>query len=1153
MAEQNPIRYQDLIAPDDSIERLIGQIENLTEVYTSLAEKIKGEAKAISVSLTKVSGATEEGRKVIKQSNEEASRLEKAYKQLDAALATNAKEIARLNAVKREANNYNKMLVQRGQEEIRTSKQIKEASYQQLSAQYSLNKAYINSLTATDRKIAKNKELIRSTKEIYDQMKKLQADAGKMQLNVGNYPQIGSMLGGVGKMAGMFGVTASAGLLLANTIKDNVGLARDYEKALSGLAAILGTTKQGVEDLNEQAQHLGATTIFTAKEVVELQTELAKLGYTVNDIQNMAPSVLNFAQATGSSLADAASLTGAALRMFEKDTTSTTEFVDKMTASTTKSALSFSYLQNAMSTVAPVANAFGFKIEEVLALLGQLANAGFDASSAATATRNILLNLADTNGKLAKQLGEPVKNLDDLINGLKKLNEQGVDLNTTLELTDKRSVAAFNTFLKGTDNAIQLRDELANCDGAAKQMAETMGDNLDGSLKSLNSAWEGLNLHINESNGLLKSFIDWLKDVVVWLDNTFTAAGRTKKALADLQGGGDGKPTRTESMVSFLGEISDKKRREDTYNRQVSEFWRFINKRDAEIKKEENYIKQQRERTDLTAEGEQVLNLSLERIQHRIDRLKTEKEAAKKMLKQYQQGAEGILKATTGTTTTTTTTTTTGGKGGKTDTNKQLKEQEQAEKQSLDLKRKYEDMMLELVTDEAERERLAIQYKYDRQVEDLRIKLEKDKELHKISVEDIANINNQIEALEKIKNAKLIEATDKRSAAILAKAEKQRQEEEKQRQMSVREQQHAIDVQYQLQMEEIEQLETSEKEKTRMRLEAEKERLQKLLALYEADGKTLTDAEKQLIKKQIDGVDVELKKNKKKDSDIYDVLGFNLSEEKKEAIDTSLSYAMDGLNQFMQAYTDAANKKRELADAEVERTQNVLQAELEARANGYANDVETARKEVEEAKKNQQKAIENQKKAQRAQIALDTAAQAANLITATSLIFKQFGNPFVSIPMIALMWGTFAAAKIKALQATSAGSEQYGEGTVELLQGGSHQSGNDIDLGTKPNGTKRRAEGGEFFAVINKRSSRKYRKEIPDVINSLNKGTFADKYLNAYNGGGVVIMQNDNHQDLTRLNDNVERIREQGERTMYVDANGNRVIKYKNVTRVIKN
>lgn len=1147
MAERNPIRYQDLISPDDSIEKLISQLENLEKVYTGMATKIRTEAQGVAESLKKVSGATEDGRKHIKSSNEEAMRLEKAYKQLDAALSTNAKEIARLNAVKREANTYNKMLVQRGQEEIRTSKQIKEASYQQLTAQYSLNKAYINSLTATDRKIDKNKELIRSTKEIYDQMKKLQADTGKMQLNVGNYPQIGSMLGGFGRVAGMFGATASAGLLLANTIKDNVALARDYEKALSGLAAILGTTKQGVEDLNEQAQHLGATTIFTAKEVVELQTELAKLGYTVNDIQNMAPSVLNFAQATGSSLADAASLTGAALRMFEKDTTSTTEFVDKMTASTTKSALSFSYLQNAMSTVAPVANAFGFKIEEVLALLGQLANAGFDASSAATATRNILLNLADTNGKLAKQLGEPVKNLDDLINGLKNLNEQGVDLNTTLELTDKRSVAAFNTFLKGTDNAIQLRNELANCDGAAKQMAETMGDNLDGSLKSLNSAWEGFNLHINQSNGLLKSFIDWLKDTVVWLDNTFTAAGRVQRELNKLQGGGDGKQTKTETWLKNLSEVSDSKR-ESMYNRQVQEFWRYINAKENEIKR------QQRKLDDLSTTQDPTGTYALA-INSRIEKLKEQQLAAKKMLKEYQRGAEGILKATTGTTTTTTrtttSTTTTGRKGGEDDTNKQLKEQEQAEKQSLELRRKYEDMMLELVTDEAERERLAIQYKYDRQVEDLRIKLEKDNELHKLSVEDIANINNQIEALEKIKNAKLVEAADKRSAAILAKAEKQRQEEERQRQMSVREQQHAIDIQYQIQMEEIEQLETSEKEKTRMRLEAEKERLQKLLALYKADGKTLTEAEAQLIQKQIDGIDVELGKNKKS-GDIYDMLGFKLTDEQKEGINTSISFAMDGLNQFMEAYTAAADKKRELADAEVERTQNVLQAELEARAKGYANDVKTAREEVDEAKKNQQKAIENQRKAQKVQIALDTAMQAANLVTATTTILK-LGFPWF-IPALAVMWGTFAAAKIKALQAVSAGSdEKYAEGHVELLEGGSHQSGNDIDLGRKANGQRRRAEGGEFFAVINKRSSRKYRSVIPNVINALNNGTFADKYMNAYDGGNAMVMQPIvEQQDLSQLNDNVQRIREQGERTIFVDGQGRTVMIYKNVRRIIK-
>ena len=721
--EQNPIRYQDLITPDDSIERLIAQLNELQESYTNMANKVKTEAQNVSTALTKVSGATEQGRKKIKESSDEAARLERAYKQLDAALSENAKEIARLNAVKREANQYNKMLVQRGKEEIRTAQQIKQASYDQLSAQYSLNKAYINSLSATDRKIAKNKELIKSTKDIYEQMKKLQADTGKMQLNVGNYPQIGSLLGGAGKMAlGMAGIT-SAGALLANTIKGNISLARDYEKSLSVLAAILNTTKEGVAGLDAQAQHLGATTVFTAKEVVELQTELAKLGYSVSNIKNMAPSVLNFAQATGSSLADAASLAGAALRMFEKDTTHITEFVDKMSAATTKSALSFTYLQNAMSTVAPVANAFGFKIEELLSLLGQLANAGFDASSAATATRNIILNLADANGKLAKKLGEPVTNLDELVKGLKELDKQGIDLAGTLELTDKRSVAAFNTFLKGTDTIINLRNELADCDGYAKQMADTMGDNLEGSMKSLTSAWEGLNLHINQSNGFLRSCVDWLKSVVVWADQAFTSAGRAQKKLAEMQGGGNGQPTKTDTMLSRLGDVSEGKR-EAMYNKQVEAFNKYINSKDKEIKRQQMLI-------DKIYERNADENL-IQARQEIIDRLEADKQAALTMLQEYKDGAEGILKTeTTGGKTTPTKTTPTTTKVDKSE----LREQEQLAKERLTLQRKYDDALLELIEDDAVREREQLALKYNREIEDLQTAMEKKRSEHKRSVE----------------------------------------------------------------------------------------------------------------------------------------------------------------------------------------------------------------------------------------------------------------------------------------------------------------------------------------------------------------------------------------------------------------------------------
>jgi hypothetical protein len=136
---------------------------------------------------------------------------------------------------------------------------------------------------------------------------------------------------------------------------------------------------------------------------------------------------------------------------------------------------------------------------------------------------------------------------------------------------------------------------------------------------------------------------------------------------------------------------------------------------------------------------------------------------------------------------------------------------------------------------------------------------------------------------------------------------------------------------------------------------------------------------------------------------------------------------------------------------------------------------------------------------------------------------------------------------------TKAQNETYGEGTVELLEGGSHQSGNDIDLGRKKDGTRRRAEGGEFFAVINKRNSRKYRHVIPDVINSLNDGTFADKYMNAYQGGQAVMVNvSEKDSDLRRLSDDVHSIREQGEIRTFSDDRGRHVV-YKNLHRVYKN
>lgn len=349
--------------------------------------------------------------------------------------------------------------------------------------------------------------------------------------------QTGSSINIITKMgktgAGLVAVAGAAiavGKKAIQIFAQGFGKIADFEQANADLSTILGKNVKDIKDLTDSAMSLGRTTEYTASQVTMLQTELAKLGFNESQIRSMQEPILHFATAVGTDLPSAASLAGAALRMFELPASKTEDALGVLAVSTNKSALSFSYLNEALSIVGPVANTFGFSIEDTTALLGALANAGFDASSAATATRNILLNLANSNGKLAKSLGGSVKTFPDLIEGLKMLDEKGIDLATTLELTDKRSVAAFNAFLSGADSAMELRESLDDVDGELQRIADERLNTVQGSIKLLQSAWEGFILQMSGSKGVIKSVIDFLTASVTkfteWLFPSARVAGQ---------------------------------------------------------------------------------------------------------------------------------------------------------------------------------------------------------------------------------------------------------------------------------------------------------------------------------------------------------------------------------------------------------------------------------------------------------------------------------------------------------------------------------------------------------------------------------------------------------------------------------------------------
>jgi len=376
----------------------------------------------------------------------------------------------------------------------------------------------IDALDAQTRNSTHGQNLIKQAAAIDAQIKQTEYSIGNFRRNVGNYQDamrgIGGLVGGQLGIAGV-GMGGGAGLLsminpyvaaaggLIKIIADVKKVATEYEAAFTTLKAVSQATEDDLKRLDEQAKDLGATTLFTSAEVAGLQTELAKLGFTVKEITASTPEVITFSTALGIDAARAAALAGAALRGFQMDATEMDRVVSVLGVSTTKSALDFSKLETQIPIVSSVAKAYNFTIEDTVALLGLLANAGFDASSAGTATRNILLNLADANGDLAQRLGGSVKSFDDLIEALKRLDKEGVDLAEALELTDKRSVAAFLNIAKQADKVDELRESVTDAKEELDKMAKAQEETNEGAAKKFRSAYEGLINSIDDGNGII--------------------------------------------------------------------------------------------------------------------------------------------------------------------------------------------------------------------------------------------------------------------------------------------------------------------------------------------------------------------------------------------------------------------------------------------------------------------------------------------------------------------------------------------------------------------------------------------------------------------------------------------------------------------------
>ncbi len=357
----------------------------------------------------------------------------------------------------------------------------------------------------------------------------------------------------------------------------------------------------------------------------------------------------------------------------------------------------------------------------------------------------------------------------------------------------------------------------------------------------------------------------------------------------------------------------------------------------------------------------------------------------------------------------------------------------------------------------------------------------------------------------------------------------------------------------------------SQTEITKFTLQQEKERWLKQIALAKAGALDWSDAQiaaaeatVQKLSRQIKEADslVNLVGEKGVAGALLTKLGFD--DDQINAMQEAANIMLEQIQAIVQAEIDAAQQAVDAAKERVDAAQTAYDAEIEARANGYANKVATAKKELQQEKKNQAEKEKMLETAKKRQEAINSVIQASSLITASANLWSSFSSipiigPALAIAAIAAMWTSFAVAKVKAAQVTKSASQEYGEGGLEFLEGGSHASGNDIDLQTKNSkGKNMRAEGGEAMAIINRRSTHRYRKQLPGIIDALNKGTFEEKYLRAFEHGETLqakIIATQSNVDLSRIERLVGEIKEQNSQKFVAFGDGTIVEIKGNVTR----
>ena len=1202
MAEDDKIKYSDIIEPDDSIEKLVKQLGELNQSYETMVNAIRAGADRIVHSLKSASGATSEGRKAIDEATASTSRLERAQNELKLALSDTGKQIAWLKAQTSDANRAT----------VEQQRYIQQAisSYDRLKSDLKQTVELYKSLTAAERADSEmGQQLLNDILNLKNQIKALD---DQMKPHIQTLSEVEKA---EQRLAYLQSDEGKRLLELKAKIAELTSARKQQKATVDPLAQAQEKLAYAQSEENQQLK-LYSTQIREANQIAQLQATIANSAegsynrlsaqYALNKIR------LNQMSAAEREAADSG-------KKLEAETNAIYQQMIKLQEATGNYRLSVGHYQKTW-------DGLGISISQVVR---ELPAAAVSLNTFFLGISNNIPMVVDEINRLRKKNEllraegkETVSVTKSIVKSLFSWNTALVVLLTVFSMYGKEIITWIDRTFAGRDAAKSFEDALEDLNdelgkgstgsygqqiAVLRRLSENwkdLGDNVKAQtqwIKDNEKEFSKLGITIDSINDANNAFVDNTESVVA----AYKARAKAEAALnvvsqqyqkllvaenkAELEKvreygffdktmnyfkalwGGISGPDSDLSLGTRLKKqrqrnVESLQKDADALEKEVESYfnvWKFYeDQADAlfkEIGLEESHKKDKRGRTPRDAD-DRLNNLALaaekayQKSRTEIERDENKKRRAEAFASFNQEIADlndkysRIQKIL----------------NGQDEKYKKLTEsQKETAIKALDdienaIKNKQKGLTLSL-------DLLNIDVEIQK-AEQLLELLELEGEVSKKgSYEELSNSLKRLDVERQIallKNAQLPEAKRQPTSAINASFDKQKAITVGSFNMSSFDEQQALDEAV------FNEVKRSETEITRFKLEQEKARWQEQIRLAEAGGLDWSQAQIDAAKATVKGIDRELSElddfiknigKKGLGGTLLEKLGFD--DDQIDALKDAVNIVAEQLQSIMDAEVELAEQAVEAAEARVEAAQKAYDAEVEARNNGYANNVATAKKELEQEKKNQQEKQKMLQAAQKRQEAMNTVTQASSLVTASANLWSSFSSipivgPALALAAIATMWTSFAVAKIKAKQVTASQSDEYGEGGLEFLEGGSHASGDDIDLGVRNKKKHRmRAEGGEALAIISKKRTRKYKKILPDVINSLNKGTFEDKYLNAFaSSDGLNISLNSNgSMDLSKIEDDVRSIRKQSETKYYTLPNGTVVIQHKNVKRIIKN